>query len=53
MLPSKWSGTRRASSFGNICPQMSGKDVIGKEDCLFLNVYTPITDLSLLSVSIS
>jgi len=46
-----WSGTRDALSFGSSCPQfaspMGGNDteqpgtLVGSEDCLFLNVYSP------------
>jgi para-nitrobenzyl esterase len=39
-----WTGTRDATQFGSICPQLSpdGTTVIGDENCLFLNVYTPL-----------
>ncbi|XP_033228895.1 esterase FE4-like [Belonocnema kinseyi] len=37
----KWSGIRPANSFGNICVQNDKGHIRGKEDCLFLNVYTP------------
>jgi para-nitrobenzyl esterase len=36
-----WQGTRSATTFGNICTQAQGQTVIGSEDCLYLNVYTP------------
>jgi len=42
-----WEETKDASEFGAVCPQMlawnilDSKDVIGEEDCLFLNVFTP------------
>ncbi|XP_033228894.1 uncharacterized protein LOC117180506 [Belonocnema kinseyi] len=38
-----WIGIRDAKSFGNICIQVDEKNkIIGDEDCLFLNVYTPL-----------
>ena len=37
-----WKGIRQAHSFGNACPQSVNDKIIGKEDCLFLNVYTPL-----------
>jgi len=39
---SSWKGVLEATQFGNECPQFdfTGK-VIGNEDCLYLNVYTP------------
>ena len=46
-----WTGTREAIRFGSSCPQyasgtntdadFSKGDIIGSEDCLFLNVYAP------------
>ncbi|XP_043467739.1 esterase FE4-like [Leptopilina heterotoma] len=37
-----WIGIRPAKTFGNICPQKDGRrSVVGDEDCLFLNVFTP------------
>lgn len=46
-----WTGTREAIRFGSPCPQyasgtntdaeFSKGDIIGSEDCLFLNVYAP------------
>ena len=41
---SKWDGTRDASKFGVACPQAGGFGGAGSdnEDCLSLNVYTPL-----------
>ncbi|MBZ5659063.1 MAG: carboxylesterase family protein [Acidobacteriia bacterium] len=40
---SPWTGIFQATTFGNVCPQMDLKgNVIGNEDCLFLNVYAPL-----------
>jgi para-nitrobenzyl esterase len=38
-----WSGERDATAFGSPCPQNSGGQMLAasKEDCLFLNVWTP------------
>ena len=38
-----WSSDLDASTYGAQCPQYdrSSGNVIGDEDCLFLNVYTP------------
>jgi para-nitrobenzyl esterase len=36
-----WSGVRDGSRFGAICPQISGKEVKGDEDCLTVNVWQP------------
>ena len=38
--PINWGGTRDASTFGYICPQLDASNQpVGSEDCLFLNVY--------------
>ncbi|KAI8424453.1 hypothetical protein MSG28_002938 [Choristoneura fumiferana] len=42
--PVSWIGIRDATKPGNKCIQINPatmKDIIGSEDCLFLNVYTP------------
>ncbi|XP_063236212.1 esterase FE4-like isoform X2 [Bacillus rossius redtenbacheri] len=41
--PVGWDGVRDALSEGNVCLQKSysGSGLVGDEDCLFLNVYTP------------
>ncbi|XP_046740690.1 esterase E4-like [Diprion similis] len=36
-----WNGIRNASVDSNKCPQVSGDDVVGDEDCLYLNIYKP------------
>ena len=41
--PQPWPGVRDGSRFGAVCPQLAGQQVIGDEDCLTLNVWTPAT----------
>ncbi|MEL0168475.1 MAG: carboxylesterase family protein [Pseudomonadaceae bacterium] len=36
-----WDEERPADSYGSVCPQKLGPMVIGEEDCLYLNVFTP------------
>lgn len=42
----KWQGLLNAIQFGSICPQTFAdpNKVVGDEDCLFLNIYTPKGD---------
>ncbi|KAI4493117.1 hypothetical protein M0802_009667 [Mischocyttarus mexicanus] len=46
--PEKWIGIRNGSKFGNVCAQMDkvSNEVIGSDDCLYLNVYTPRNEFS-------
>jgi para-nitrobenzyl esterase len=39
-----WKDTLSAQKFGSVATQNSGKKVIGSEDCLSLNIYTPKID---------
>ena len=40
----KWAGIRPAKKFSPLSFQKSGNEVIGSEDCLYLNVYRPDTE---------
>jgi para-nitrobenzyl esterase len=43
--PAPWHGIRDASRTGSECPQQGkGGAAVGNEDCLFLNVTTPLPD---------
>ncbi|XP_014614861.1 PREDICTED: juvenile hormone esterase-like isoform X2 [Polistes canadensis] len=48
LSPEKWIGIRDGSKFGNVCAQIDrvSNEVIGSDDCLYLNVYTPRNELS-------
>lgn len=37
----RWEGTRNATDFGAICPQIVDGQVVGSEDCLTLNIWRP------------
>lgn len=37
-----WSGTREATHYAPMCPQIIGKNVEGSEDCLYVNVWRPV-----------
>ncbi|KOC67062.1 Juvenile hormone esterase [Habropoda laboriosa] len=46
-LPAEpWEGTLNATKVPNPCPQYDflGRQLVGREDCLNINVYTPVTD---------
>jgi para-nitrobenzyl esterase len=36
-----WQGVRDGDRYGAMCPQISGKEIRGEEDCLFINVWLP------------
>ncbi|XP_078050311.1 esterase E4-like [Augochlora pura] len=41
-VPKKeWSGTLKADEEGNQCLQFHGDEIVGDENCLTLNIYTP------------
>lgn len=49
--PERWVGVRNATKEGSECfsLDMLVKVLVGSEDCLFLNVYTPTVSLSIIS----
>ena len=36
-----WTEPRDGTRFGAVCPQLSGSEVVGDEDCLTVNVWAP------------
>jgi para-nitrobenzyl esterase len=36
-----WEGVRDGSRYAAMCPQLSGQEVKGNEDCLYINVWRP------------
>nr|WP_171014930.1 carboxylesterase family protein [Culicoidibacter larvae] len=47
-----WNDVRDATSYGNVCTQVSGGKVVGDEDCLYLNVWRPNTNEANLPVMV-
>lgn len=48
--PASWSITQSAGTMGPMCIQYtgtSGSEIVGNEDCLYLNVYTPVVSSKL------
>lgn len=43
---SKWTGIRDGTKDGPICPQKVADQIVGNEDCLYLNVYVPERSIS-------
>ncbi|MCM8711587.1 carboxylesterase family protein [Clostridium sp. SYSU_GA19001] len=41
--PEKWNNTLETKQYKNKAVQLSGKEVIGSEDCLYLNIWRPNT----------
>lgn len=41
--PAAWQGVRDGSRYGAMCPQLIGSVIEGSEDCLFVNVWRPMT----------
>ena len=39
--PNRWSGVRDATTKSPLCPQLDGEVVVGREDCLYLDVTVP------------
>ncbi|XP_043467862.1 juvenile hormone esterase-like [Leptopilina heterotoma] len=47
----KWNGIRNAKSFGNSCLHTLFGVPFGKEDCLFLNIYSPFLNFQQVNIS--
>lgn len=39
--PASWKGTREALTSGSECAQLGGNPIMGREDCLYLDVFAP------------
>ncbi|XP_033228530.1 esterase E4-like [Belonocnema kinseyi] len=47
-VPEKpWNGVRLANKDANVCPQESNGKIKGDENCLYLNVYTPLREFNI------
>lgn len=42
-LPESWEGTRQALVSGSECAQLGGEPVKGGEDCLYLDIFAPVS----------
>jgi para-nitrobenzyl esterase len=40
-LPDSWTGVREALESGSACPQLGGDPIMGNEDCLYLDIFSP------------
>lgn len=51
--PESWEGVRDCTYYGDVCPQSDENgELIGSEDCLYLNVFMPTVNPSPLSTSL-
>lgn len=41
LAAARWNGVRDGSQYGAVCPQIIAGEVIGEEDCLYVNVWRP------------
>ncbi|XP_076623246.1 esterase B1-like [Colletes latitarsis] len=41
-----WTNVRSATQESQMCPQLVNQSVVGDEDCLYLNVYTPVLNFN-------